>query len=135
VKPVPRETPASVRQLVADLDDEAFAVRQKAEEELEKLGPLAESAVRQALADRPSTEERRRLESLLSKVGEPTVARRLQWLRAVEVLELLRSPEARQVLAGLAEGSPDFWLAREGSASLEHLGKRGGAARQAPGRG
>jgi WD40 repeat protein len=129
LKPVPRETPASVRQLVADLDDEAFAVRQKAEEELEKLGPLAESAVRQALADRPSTEARRRLEALLSKVGVPTGARRLQWLRAVEVLGLIDSPEARKVLAGLAEGSPHSWLTREARASLECLGKRPGAAR------
>jgi hypothetical protein len=124
LQPVSQEIPPRMARLLADLDNDQFAVRQNAVEQLEKLGPSAEVALRQALSDRPSPEVRRRLEPLLAKVGDPAgSAVSLQLVRALEVLELLASPQARQVIARLAEGSPRSWLTREARASLDRLSR------------
>jgi WD40 repeat protein len=130
LQPVPQEAPPRILRLLTELDDERFAVRQKATEELEKQGPHAEVAVRQALADRPSLEARRRLEQVLEKVGKPGgSSQALQSFRALEVLEVLDSPEARTVLARVAQGSAESWLTQEAKASLERLAKRPSASR------
>jgi hypothetical protein len=48
---------------------------------------------------------------------------RLRVVRAVEALEAINSPEARQVLADLAKGPAVSRLVREAKASLERMGK------------
>ena len=62
IKPIAPADEQHVRRLIADLDSDEFAARQKAEAELEKLGELAVAACRKALAGAPSAEARRRLE-------------------------------------------------------------------------
>jgi hypothetical protein len=47
----------------------------------------------------------------------------LRSLRAIEVLEHLATPEARQVLQKLAEGAPNVRLTREAKAALARLEK------------
>jgi WD40 repeat protein len=54
LKPALAADPQRLRRLLADLDSEQFAVREKARRELAALGELAEPALRQALADKPS---------------------------------------------------------------------------------
>lgn len=44
VRPVTAPSAERIRQLIADLDNERFAVREKATGELEHLGELAEAA-------------------------------------------------------------------------------------------
>ena len=44
-------------------------------------------------------------------------------LRALEVLERIGTPEARQILLSLAKGAPEAALTQEAKASLERLGK------------
>src|SRR5262249_62047261 len=56
-----------IGRLITDLDSNQFAVRQKAEAELEKLGELTEPALRKALQGQPSLELRRRAEKLLEE--------------------------------------------------------------------
>ena len=53
---------------IADLDSKTFAVRQKATEELEKLGELAVPALEDRLQNNPSLEVKQRLEKLLAKL-------------------------------------------------------------------
>ncbi len=122
---VPATDPRRMAQLLADLDDQRFVVRQKASRELEELGELAEPTLRQALSGKPSLEVRRRLEQLLAK-REETVwpPGQLRTLRAIEVLEHIGSVEAQQVLHALAKGAPAR-LTQEAKASLERLAKRG----------
>src|SRR5262249_32607532 len=67
VRPVAAPDAKRVAKLLAELDDERFEVREQASRELEGLGVLAEPALRQALAGRPSAEARRRLTDLLEK--------------------------------------------------------------------
>jgi WD40 repeat protein len=114
-----------LRRLLADLENEQFAVREKAQEELAKLGDLAEPALRQTLANNPSLELRRRVQTVLERLRGPvTQPRMLQSLRAVTVLEDIGTPQARLLLEELAKGAPEARLTREAKASLRRLDLR-----------
>ena len=84
-----------VQQLIADLDSDDFATREKASQALAKLGSAATAALRRTLADNPSAEVRRRVQELLKQLppAGPS-ADLLRELRAVEVLERIGSPGA-----------------------------------------
>ncbi|HYT92926.1 MAG TPA: WD40 repeat domain-containing protein [Gemmataceae bacterium] len=122
LRPVAAVPPERIAKLIADLDNKALAVRQKATTTLEQLRELVEPALREALTKKPSLELATRLDNLLKTIDGPeTDPERLRSLRAVEVLERIASPEACQVLAGLATGAPAAQLTRETRASLERL--------------
>jgi hypothetical protein len=114
----------SAAKLIARLDDDDFATREKAKAELARLGKHIEPALRKALADKPSAEKQRRVEELLKALKQkqfvPEVAR---GLRGVEVLEAIGSAEAKAVLQELAKGVPEAELTVEAKAALERLGK------------
>jgi WD40 repeat protein len=118
----------SLARLVADLDSDQFATREKATAALEKLGELAEPALVKALQGRPSLEARRRAERLLGRIAEQHGAvpspERLRVLRAVELLEQAGTPGAKDLLEALAGGTPEVWLTREAKAALRRLGRR-----------
>ena len=115
--------------LIADLDSDAFATRQNAMTELEKLSERALPAYRKALEGKPSLESRRRLDDLQDKAQRAwwgVSGERLRSLRAVEALELAGTPEARQVLETLAAGAEGARLTEEAKAARERLARRGG---------
>jgi hypothetical protein len=109
---------------IAELDDERFAVRDKASAELAKLGDLAEPALRKMLEGKPSLEVRRRIQAILEGLHRALSAEQLREVRAVEVLEQIGTPSAQTVLSALAEGTAGARLTREAKASLERLAKR-----------
>jgi HEAT repeat protein len=123
LQPVSAVAPERVARAIADLDGNEFAVRERAARELEQLAELAEPAMRKALAGKPSLEGRRRIEALLDKLDHPS-PEQLRRLRAVEILELLGTPEARKLLQRLADGAPKARLTQEAKASLERLAQR-----------
>jgi hypothetical protein len=47
----------------------------------------------------------------------------MRMLRAIEVLEQVGSPEAREVLQNLADGAPEARLTREAKAAIARLAK------------
>jgi WD40 repeat protein len=113
-------------QLVKDLDAEEFETRERASEELEKLGDKARAALRGVLAGQPSTEAKRRATALLEKLdkgGVPSVE--VTWLRVVEALEFNASPEARDWLRELAKDPPSKAVGADVKAALERLKDRG----------
>src|SRR5262249_18447534 len=59
-----------IGQLIADLDDDEFTVRQSATAKLEGLGLAAEASLRRCLARKPSPEVRWRAEDLLRKLEQ-----------------------------------------------------------------
>jgi WD40 repeat protein len=122
---VPLPDRARVESLLVELDSKQFAVRDAAANELAKLGEVVEPHLRQALAGKPSPELRRRLQSLLEKLNhdEPE-GDALRNLRAVQVLERIGSPPAREILASLADGAPGANLTRDAKAALERLKRR-----------
>jgi hypothetical protein len=65
------------------------------------------------LENTPSLELRRRVEQLLE---HPMSAEALRTLRALAVLELVGTPEARRLLQTLSEGVAGAWLTQEAKA-------------------
>jgi hypothetical protein len=63
-------SPARLARLIAGLDDDDFPAREQAQRELGELGDLAEDALRQALAGRPSFEVQRRIRELLERLPQ-----------------------------------------------------------------
>jgi WD40 repeat protein len=106
-----------VARLIADLDNDNFAVRQKASAELERLEDRVKPGIREALAGQPSLEVRRRLESLLDKLAYFE----LRELRAVQVLERTGIAEAKEVLETLAKGGEKLQLTEDARAALDRL--------------
>lgn len=102
LRPLPAIPAKRLAQLLTDLDSPMFAARQKAAEELEKVGPAAEAALRKALAGKPTLEARQRLEQLLVR-ATVLAPDRLRELRAIQALEQVATPDAKQLLATLAD--------------------------------
>lgn len=122
LRPAPAVEPSRLSHLLADLDSDQFAVRDKATRELEALGELAEAAIRKLLSGKPSLEARRRGEQLLEKLRGPLPAgERLRSLRATEVLEHAGTEQARRLLARLADGAMEARLTREAKGALQRL--------------
>jgi RNA polymerase sigma factor (sigma-70 family) len=106
--------PVRLSRLIADLDREEFAVREKAARELEQLGELARVAMEKTLLQTPSVNVKERLQQLLEKVNSTDLAPEvLRGVRAVEVLERIKMPESRALLAKLAEGADGVRLTEE----------------------
>jgi RNA polymerase sigma factor (sigma-70 family) len=123
--PAPRDLPQAKRlaRLIADLDADAFDVREKAGRELDRLGEAAVPALRRALAGSPSAELRRRAEGLLEKWDPQTpTGETLRQLRAVEALELADTAEARRLLKEWADGG-ETRRTHEARAALRRLGR------------
>src|SRR5262249_29891353 len=119
------EAEGRVSRLIADLDHDSFVRREQASTELEKLLPQVRPALVNALANRPSLEVRRRIESLLAR---PTLvvshAQSLRDIRGIQVLDHLATPEARDLLKKLAAGAPEARLTQEAKVAVERLVKR-----------
>jgi WD40 repeat protein len=125
LRPVPAVTAARLAELLANLDDNDFPVREQATRELTRLAEVAEEEVRKALQAQPSLEMRRRLEDIVANLEAPfPPPERLQTLRALEVLEQIGTPAARQVLEILSKGAPRAWLTREAKAGVQRLARR-----------
>jgi hypothetical protein len=121
--PAPAVDTKRIAALIADLDSDRFAVREQASRELATLDEAAETALQNTLKGSPTLETRRRAEALLAKIAQPS-GDRLRALRAVEVLERLATPAARQVLRTLAVGAADAAKTKDAAASLRRLDHR-----------
>jgi hypothetical protein len=119
VKPSPPLDMKRVEALIRQLDDDRFKVRAQATMELLKLGELVLPAIDKAFAGNLSSEVRRRLEEIHGKLTVPALeGNRLRDVRAVEVLALIGTPEARQVLQALADGAPGALVTTSARAAL-----------------
>jgi WD40 repeat protein len=114
--------------LIADLQNDKFAVREKASADLELLGELARPALDKVLASQPPLETRQRVERILEKLepGQTPPPEILRVVRILEVLESIGTAEARHVLQTLAEGAPRARVTEEAKASLMRLTARSG---------
>ncbi|HZN65363.1 MAG TPA: hypothetical protein VFB66_08675 [Tepidisphaeraceae bacterium] len=117
-----------VRELIDDLDDDRFTVRERAVKEIGEIGDAAEPYLRELLErrdPRPSPETVQRAEVLLqhfrSSAGAVADADTLRALRAVEVLERAATPSARETLKRLADGRAGLRVKRRAGGALERL--------------
>jgi WD40 repeat protein len=111
-----------LQKLIEDLDSPKFALREKANRDLERLGELAGPALEGTLKGDISPELRRRIEKLLARLDKAAAPpEELRALRGVEVLERIGTAEAREILTALAEGAPGAPLTIQARAALERL--------------
>jgi WD40 repeat protein len=116
---------ARIGALVADLGHAEFPKRQTAVQELAEIGAEAEPALRAAAAAPPSAEVRRLAGDLLNRLAAPpTRPDDLRAIRAAEVLEVIGTPAARDVLARWAAGPANHRLTTEAAAALGRLTPR-----------
>ncbi len=127
LRPIPAADPKRLAQLLTDLDDNSFDVRDQARKNLAELAEAAEAALAKEAAAPRSAETKRTVKDLLDRIKaerRTPSAERLQALRAVEALEAAGTPEAREVLRRLAGGGAGIWLTQEAKASLQRLSAR-----------
>jgi WD40 repeat protein len=103
---IPRPDAKGVKRLLRDLDADAFADRERATAELERVAERAAPLLRRALAGNPSPEVKRRLEKVLES-AKGLSPECLREGRVAEVLEHLATAEARELLKTLAGGPAD----------------------------
>jgi WD40 repeat protein len=121
LRPPPAPNMQRMVQLIADLDNDAYRVRERASKELAAAGAQLEDTLRKALAKAPSAEAKRRLRHLLACIREGgTSTETLRLLRILEVVDNLDTPEARQFLQELARVPFHHAIAGEIRTCLEH---------------
>ncbi len=124
VHPVEVVTKMKIQQLLLDLDDDVFVVREKASKHLAQLAERVEADLRKTRKESPSPEVCRRIDFLLADLQKHAVERAAEQLRAVRAvasLEYAATPEARELLASLSRGGDDAPLTREAKAALRRL--------------
>jgi WD40 repeat protein len=120
-----RTTPAPdsgrVAMLIADLDNDVFSVRERAESELTSFGEAILPTLRKLLTPHVHAEAARRLRRLIEQ-AEGWPPERLQEWRALEILENIGSKDAKDVLLALAGGLPHARSTDGAKAALSRLG-------------
>lgn len=103
IEPVPQ---ARLKELIGSLGSSVFATREAARRELAKYGARALTNLQSALKDRVDAETRTKIETLLAEIPvarHPDVRR---YLRAIELLLAIKTPEANKLLEEWAGGDP-----------------------------
>jgi WD40 repeat protein len=118
LKPVPPLDRKRVDDLIKQLEDDQFTAREEAAAELTKLGEPVLPVLAKVLASNPLPEARVRLEQVRTKLAPVMQGDRLRAYRAVEVLEVIGTPEARAVLQMVADGAPGTLLTTSAQAAL-----------------
>jgi hypothetical protein len=123
LRPVATVSQERIRKLIDDLDSDRFTERQRASQDLERLGEVATPLLRKALEGRPSLEVRLRATALLTMAeGIPSLLL-LRDIRAVEVLERIGSKQAVALLREIAAGAEQARLTLEAKKALRRLSK------------
>ncbi|HZU37058.1 MAG TPA: hypothetical protein VFA18_14150 [Gemmataceae bacterium] len=120
----PVADPERVRQLVAQLDRPKFREREAATKALKILGPSIIGELRQALRDARSQEVRTRLQAVLRVLEDKASAANLRQSRAVQVLELARTPASWELLKHWASGATEAPLTQDAKTALARLEKK-----------
>jgi hypothetical protein len=108
-----------IEELIGQVDDPQFKVREQAITELYKIGEPTVPALETALAGKLALETKTRLEEIRSRLtGNLLQGERLRLFRAVEVLERIGTPDARQALQALAEGAPGALVTTSARAAI-----------------
>jgi hypothetical protein len=114
-----------LEKLVADLESEKIETARAAMAELERLGRLAEPALRKAQDKVTDPDATLRIRVLLANLTtEALTTEGLRSLRAVQALEAAGTAEAKAVLAKLADGAESATLTREARAAYDRLQRR-----------
>jgi WD40 repeat protein len=122
LRPVADVQPSALARLIEDLDDSQFTARERAAAALMRVADQAEDTLRAELERTRSPEVRQRIRGILDVAQDVEPApERLREIRAVEALEAIHGPSAREQLDRLAGGAVPAHLTREAKAALRRL--------------
>jgi WD40 repeat protein len=110
-----------VQRWITELGDDSFEIREKASKALSDAGDAVRSALVKTLASTSDLEKKRRLQALLRALRPGPPPEMIRRTRALEVLERMGTPEARQLLRQLAGGNPSARLTTEAVQVLKRL--------------
>jgi hypothetical protein len=102
LRPAPADNP--VVRLIRELDDDEFAVRERASVQLREWGFAIHAELLKARETADELDVRQRIDRLLRRPVRAPDAETLRAIRAIEALEMAGVPESIRVLARLAEG-------------------------------
>jgi PQQ-like domain/WD40-like Beta Propeller Repeat len=115
---VPRLNAAGLDRLVADLDANRHAVRERASRALNDQGRAALPALQAARGHTKSAESAARLEKLIQAVEPGFTSQEVIHRRAIKAMSLAGTAEAGKLLAEWASGAPGAVLTEEAKAAL-----------------
>ena len=111
-----------IRSWIADLDSRQYAIREQAQANLLIHFDQAERDLRQTLGGSASAELRNRIGRIIgASFGAQPGPDQLREMRAMEILEQIGTPEARDLLRRLAAAEPSTRLSRDAAESLKRL--------------
>jgi hypothetical protein len=124
LKPVTFD-PTQARRWAAQLDDSSFTVRENAFQRLAAIGELAGGVLRETLEQGASVEVKARIRRLLAAHHPILIEDKetLRACRAIEVLERIGSPEARELVDQLASGAAAATVTQHAQAAKARHGR------------
>jgi WD40 repeat protein len=125
LRPEPLIAAGRIQSWLVDLDSPRYAVRERAHRELLSHFDQTENELRKCLTESISVEKRNRINRIIdasfAAIPEPD---QLRDLRAIEVLEQIGTPEAREVLQSIAKSDVPTRISRDAAESLKRLEAR-----------
>ncbi len=120
IKPAEAPDVKRIRQLIADLDDAKFTVRENASKTLSDLDERTKPYLEEAIKTAKSAELVDRARKILDEPKKIT-PEQLRQIRAVQVLELINDDESKNLLKKWAGGFKGAVLTEEVTAALKRL--------------
>jgi RNA polymerase sigma factor (sigma-70 family) len=114
------EDDKQITQWIRDLDNNQFSIREKATQGLQELGSRSVPALEQARRTSDSAEMIQRIDKILINLETPKPDYR--FLRSLEILEAMNSPEAIALLKTLSKGNPHADITQRSTSVLMRLG-------------
>lgn len=122
---VPQVDWKHVEQLLRELDDPAYPLRQRATTELAKFGEIVRPALEKYISSMPSLEGERRARKLLDRVRDLELTPdRLRCLETIEILEILATPQSRGLLDEIARDALLAQIRMSAQEAVRRLGRK-----------
>jgi WD40 repeat protein len=121
LKPDNDEVDKQIAQWIEDLTSDQFSIREKASQELQKLGSRCVHALEQPRRTSDSADLIQRIDKLLANLETPKPDYRL--LRSLEILEGINTAEAIELLKILSKGNPNADTTQRTISALKRLGQ------------
>ena len=120
-RPAPPVDPKIVLQLIAELDDDRFNVRERATRMLIDFDGAGKTILAERLKAGATLEQKRRIETILGATSRSTLSRHIREYRAVWIAWMIGSPAAIELLRSWAGGDRDAFLTAEAQGGLLRL--------------
>ena len=112
-----------IGELIAALDHDEYAVRERATAELMKLREVAAVALKNAREETASLEVKKRIDKILNSEATPLVTRsdERRLLRVIQILEQIGTPDAQQLLDLLSREIASAKVKREAQQAITRM--------------